>query len=450
MTNCAAYIRVSTEEQKLHGISLDAQRDKLKTYAEAHDLKIVHWYEDEGVSGRKLIRKRPALQQMLLDAQAKKFELIIFIKLDRFFRSVAEYHECMKLIEPCKWIATEEKYDLTTANGRMFVNMKLTIAELEADQTGERIKIVNEYKAKTGQALTGSVPWGFKIEKVDGVKRVMVDESQRECAVDTINYFLRTQSLSRTLAYCKQWHSFYDLAGVRRWLTRTMLYGSYRGNDDYCEGIIDKDTFYAIQAKIKSNVKNTSVNKHPLFQRLLVCPHCGRKLCAATYSSPYKGKRYRYQSYRCDAYRFGRCDYRFVLFESKVERLLLDNLDKVLRDTVVQAEVQPLGSMKGEDKKAIQAELTRLNYMFEKDRITVEEYDKKYEAIQSRLSEADKPQDVDKEKIARLQSLVDSGWRDVYDQLDPQHRADFWHSILKEVLVQKDGRNYWIDRIDFL
>ena len=42
----ACYIRVSTEEQKLHGISLDAQREKLNEYAEKHDLKIVEWYED--------------------------------------------------------------------------------------------------------------------------------------------------------------------------------------------------------------------------------------------------------------------------------------------------------------------------------------------------------------------------------------------------------------------
>lgn len=59
----AAYIRVSTQEQKMHGISLDAQRDKLTEYANSHDLKIVAWYEDEGVSGRKLIRNRPQLQQ---------------------------------------------------------------------------------------------------------------------------------------------------------------------------------------------------------------------------------------------------------------------------------------------------------------------------------------------------------------------------------------------------
>ena len=86
----ACYIRVSTQEQKLHGISLDAQRDKLKEYAEKHGLKIVAWYEDEGISGRKLIKNRPALQRMIKDAQKGQFDRIIFIKLDRFFRSVAE------------------------------------------------------------------------------------------------------------------------------------------------------------------------------------------------------------------------------------------------------------------------------------------------------------------------------------------------------------------------
>ena len=43
----AAYIRVSTQEQKLHGISLDAQRDTLTRYAKEHGLIIVEWYEDK-------------------------------------------------------------------------------------------------------------------------------------------------------------------------------------------------------------------------------------------------------------------------------------------------------------------------------------------------------------------------------------------------------------------
>ena len=126
----AAYIRVSSQEQKMHGFSLDAQIMKLTQYAEKNHMRIVEWYKDEGVSGRKLIRKRPELQRMIQDAEKGEFDRIIFITLDRFFRSTAEYHEAMKRIDPVKWTATEEKYDLTNAQGRMLVNAKLMIAEI--------------------------------------------------------------------------------------------------------------------------------------------------------------------------------------------------------------------------------------------------------------------------------------------------------------------------------
>jgi len=199
----AAYVRVSTQEQKLHGLSLDAQKMKLTEYAEKNKMRIVEWYVDEGVSGRKLIRNRPELQRMIHDAEEGKFERIIFIKLDRFFRSVAEYHECMKRIAPVVWSTTEEEYDLTTANGRMLVNMKLTIAELEADQTGERIKIVNEYKVQTGQPLVGdrSQPFGFKnaVDEASGRKKVIRDPDFEDALRDTIEYYLRHQSRKKAL-----------------------------------------------------------------------------------------------------------------------------------------------------------------------------------------------------------------------------------------------------------
>lgn len=121
----AAYVRVSSQEQKLHGLSIEAQKQKLIEYADKHNLKIVEWYVDEGVSATRPIAKRPALQRMGNDARNKKFVRILIIRIDRFFRSVSEYHEFMKMISPVIWTATEEKYDLSSANGRAFVNMKL-------------------------------------------------------------------------------------------------------------------------------------------------------------------------------------------------------------------------------------------------------------------------------------------------------------------------------------
>ena len=272
------YIRVSTTEQALHGISLDSQRDKLKEYAEKHGFKIVGWYEDEGVSGRKLIKNRPALQRMLHDAQAGKFDRILFIKLDRFFRSVAEYHECMKIIDPVVWTATEEKYDLSTANGRAFVNMKLTIAELEADQTGERIRLVNEYKAKTGQALTGShnQGYGFKVQKIDGVKKVVKDPETKDITMDLLNHFLIYHNKMHAIRYVKEKYNIEILTcRLNRMLKDTKLYGHYRGNDEYCEPYIDKATFDKIQDILSKNIKKTPSKCVYLFTGLMICPDCG-------------------------------------------------------------------------------------------------------------------------------------------------------------------------------
>ena len=58
-----AYCRVSTEEQAAEGFSIEGQADKLRAYAELHDLGEVRVIEDPGASGKNL--DRPGLQQVL-------------------------------------------------------------------------------------------------------------------------------------------------------------------------------------------------------------------------------------------------------------------------------------------------------------------------------------------------------------------------------------------------
>ena len=78
----ALYIRVSTEEQAMHGLSLTAQRDTLTQYAQANGLKVVGVYTDEGITARKKYRNRAAFMRMLEDVQADQIDIILFIKLD--------------------------------------------------------------------------------------------------------------------------------------------------------------------------------------------------------------------------------------------------------------------------------------------------------------------------------------------------------------------------------
>ena len=84
------YERVSTDEQALKGFSVAAQKDALEEYSKDNNMKIVGHYTDEGISGAKPPLKRPALQRLLDDVQAGKIDMILFTKLDRWFRSVKE------------------------------------------------------------------------------------------------------------------------------------------------------------------------------------------------------------------------------------------------------------------------------------------------------------------------------------------------------------------------
>ena len=146
----ALYPRVSSEEQVLHGHSLQAQEDALIDYANAHNMKIVGIYRDEGNSARKPALKRPVMLELLDDVKAGKIDRILFIKLDRWFRNVREYHKVQAILEEhnVTWQATQEDYSTATADGRFKVNIMLSVAENEADRTSERIRFVMASKLK--------------------------------------------------------------------------------------------------------------------------------------------------------------------------------------------------------------------------------------------------------------------------------------------------------------
>lgn len=444
----AAYVRVSTQEQKLHGLSLDAQRMKLTEYAEKNNMRIVEWYVDEGVSGRKLIRKRPELQRMIQDAEAGRFERIIFIKLDRFFRSVAEYHECMKRIAPVLWTTTEEEYDLTTANGRMLVNMKLTIAELEADQTGERIDLVNEYKVQTGQPLVGdqSQPFGFKNgrDEKTGRKTVIRDPEVEPILRDALQFFFTHQSRKKTVVYI---HAKYHISISYKSLTalfkNKMLYGAYRDNPNYCEAYIDKETFDKMQDIMKRNLKeNTGENRSYIFSGLVKCPHCGRVLAGNYKTHPGKdGAVYKYKQYRCGHYRQNaQCDFSKTVNENRLERLMLANIEQYFETAKLEATQVTDGGelmLPQHNIDDIHEQIDRLNYSWQTGKIrTVEQYEKQFAELTEKLerAEAERGQVVVKD-FGKIEAILHSGWRGIYENLDDAYKRAFWRSFIKSIEI---------------
>lgn len=440
----AAYIRVSTQEQKLHGISLDAQKAKLIAYAKANGMKIVEWYMDEGVSARKLIKKRPELQRMIQDAEKGNFDRIIFIKLDRFFRSVAEYHECMKRISPIVWTTTEEKYDLTTANGRFLINAKLAVAEMEADMASERVNLVNEYKASTGQPLCGNMPFGFKIvpDPSTGRKKIVKDPEYADILEDVIQFFLTHQSKRATGNYLRNKHHItMGYQNICKLLANPMLCGEYRGNPNYCEAYIDKATFEKMQQLGKRNVK-TNTERAYIFSGLIICPVCGRKLAGIVHRAKnHQGKRYLYKKYNCAGFSHdNRCTFNKVVNENTIERMMLDNIEKYFEDAKVRsAEVTDSDSEKPlkYNIEEIHSEIDRLNYSWQKGFIrTVEQYEKQHTELMEKLEKAEAEQvTVTPKDFSKVEAILHDGWRTIYDNLDDTYKRAFWRSFIKSIEI---------------
>ena len=447
----AAYIRVSHQEQKLHGISLDAQKDKLTEYAEKHGLKIVEWYMDEGVSGRKLIKKRPELQRMIHDAEKGKFDRIIFVKLDRFFRSIAEYHECMKIIEPVLWTATEEKYDLTTAGGRAFVNMKLTIAELEADQTGERIDMVNDFKVKTGQPLSGSVPFCFTIVKVGDRKRIVKNPETVHIMEDLLHHIWTYQSKRGVVRYInKKYDMDISYTSVDTLLKNTMLYGEYRGNPDYLtpeNRYMTKEDFMKMQGFLKRQVKENHASYEYLFSGLILCPNCGCILKGGPHIS--NGKHMK--KYRCQKHlNRGTCDYKKVINEITLEKLLLANIEQYFDDAKTrEAKIIEANPLNNENElKELRAELDRLNYSWQKGRIKdVAKYDRDYDDLVAKIEAAEEKHiEIEKQDFSRVEAALAGDWRTIYKSLDDVHKRAFWRSFIQSIEVDWESGHRQADK----
>ncbi len=456
----AAYIRVSTTEQKLHGISLDAQRMKLKEYAESHNMKIVDWYEDEGVSGRKLIRKRPELQRMIQDAEQKKFEKIIFIKLDRFFRSVAEYHECMKRISPVLWEATEEEYNLTTANGRMLVNMKLTIAELEADQTGERIRIVNEYKTSNGQPLTGTMPFGFKIAIDDktGRKKIIKNPEQQEALEDLLEYIFAYNSKRKALMYLKtKYNVVMPYKSLTTLLRNTMLCGEYRGNKKYCEAYLSREEFDKLQEIAnKNNIKCNTEKKEYVFSGLIKCPVCGCKLSGNTTKCRIpSGREYWYKKYRClNYFNNNTCEFNKCVSENALERELLNIFEdyvESVKSNLNDVENSDFANIPQYNEEEINEQIDRLNYSWQTGKIRkVEQYESQYEELIKKLELArEEKKKVVIPDFSKAESIFKTGWKDIYAQLGEENKRAFWRSLISSIEINWTTEIKEIKKINF-
>ena len=116
---CGVYVRVSTDDQRDNGYSIDSQLRMIKEYCEKNNYDIVDVYNDAGHSGKDLMR--PEMQRLLKDIKSHKIEVIVAIKVDRLTRNNYDGFWFLNYCEEhdVKIELILEPYDVSTANGEM-------------------------------------------------------------------------------------------------------------------------------------------------------------------------------------------------------------------------------------------------------------------------------------------------------------------------------------------
>jgi len=157
-----AYLRVSTEEQARKGISLDFQKELVKSWANAKELKLIKVIKDPGFSGKNL--KRPGLQELMNMCKENEVDTVIIYKLDRISRRIKDMVELVELLEKHKvdLSSVTESLDTSTAMGRMFFWMMTVVGALERERIGERISDARSFRTEKGE-WTGRRPHGFDL-----------------------------------------------------------------------------------------------------------------------------------------------------------------------------------------------------------------------------------------------------------------------------------------------
>lgn len=159
------YIRVSSEEQKKSGLSIEAQAEKIKQYAGFKDLSLAKVYRDEAESGKNL--NRPAMQEIMDGVHSGKVGHLIVYKLDRLTRSLADLSHLLVLFakKEITLSSVQETLDTSNATGRLMVQMIGMFAEWERGQIVERTKVALDQKRARGEKLGGITPFGYSVKK---------------------------------------------------------------------------------------------------------------------------------------------------------------------------------------------------------------------------------------------------------------------------------------------
>lgn len=146
------YGRVSTPGQVEKGLTYEEYFERLRDYCRARDWKVVREFGDPGKTGR-TVKNRPQYQEMMrLLRKRDDIDAVVVYKMDRVHRSQRNFLRMMEQLK--EWgkgfVSLGESFDTSNSMGRFVQDMIARIAQLESEQTGERVIVGHDAARKQG------------------------------------------------------------------------------------------------------------------------------------------------------------------------------------------------------------------------------------------------------------------------------------------------------------
>lgn len=438
----ALYIRVSKEEQKIKGLSLEAQQERLEEYARQQGWVIVGIYIDAAKTARKNIHKRIEFQKMMEVVKRDEVDILLFCRLDRWFRSVADYYKIMEVLQAhnCNWKTIDEDYDTTSASGRLYINVKLSIAQNEADMCGERIGVIFDSKIMHGTVISGHCPFGFQVNKE---KRLEISQKEAQIVVDAFNYFENTVSQRKTAKHIRETYGVnWCQATFKRMLSEKLYIGIYdrgnRINENFCPAIISKEQYERVQILLKRNTRSVPSGRIYIFTSILKCNECHHNMVGHIAS---KSKHFYY--YRCNQhFQRGCCDHKIEAREDRIEQWLFDNLESELNRVKLEWETKVSEKKKANlqiDKAVLKRKLSRLKELYVNELIEIEEYKRDYEIYSTALQQIPEPIEEPCPDFSAIERLIQPDYKKIYESLTRDEKRTLWRSVISEIRIDSEN-----------
>jgi site-specific DNA recombinase len=403
MIRCAIYRRVSSPKQK-DGVSLLDQESICRAYAASKGWIVVADYVEAGKSAfTEKLTKRTAFQQLLRDAQARMFDIVLVYKMNRFARKVLIQYQAAADLERCKVeiASATEPIDRKTASGRLTFGMLAVIAEAQSDQLSEKMRDTRAAEARQGRHV-GPIPTGFRRE--NGV--LIPIESIAAAQLAFSLYATRVESYTtvadalNNAGYRTNGGQGFSKFQVAEMLSNPVYIGRVRCKDQEYAGqhapVIDQALWETVQREIQRRVRGVGLRQPSspaLLSGLARCSNCGEPM----WYTPGRGGHYNYYACRGRAQggREPRCNLGMVRAEMAEGHALASLMTLVGDKTILSAVADELATLARReqpvrpaiDRARIELRLKRIGQLYADDVMNEEEYQHERDRLKAQLHE---------------------------------------------------------------